>query len=135
MSKGGVLRGATRMNYSSISPKNSDIKSWHDGTFMKKIVSWKADHTNPYLRKLEQKEWIKGGKLDILKKLGVLKGDFKRFQRGDKFRFMRSRWFSKRNKGCNTNPVPEPATMLLLGAGLIAITGFGRKKLTNKAKK
>jgi hypothetical protein len=36
--------------------------------------------------------------------------------------------------GVKINPVPEPATMLLLGSGLIALAGIGRRKLMKKGK-
>jgi hypothetical protein len=32
----------------------------------------------------------------------------------------------------NTEPVPEPATLMLLGIGLVGIAGFGRKRLIKR---
>ena len=34
--------------------------------------------------------------------------------------------------GAGSQPVPEPATMLLLGSGLIGLVGYGRKKFFEK---
>jgi len=39
--------------------------------------------------------------------------------------------FSYEGTHCNTSPVPEPSTMLLLGSGLVGLVMFGKKKWKN----
>jgi hypothetical protein len=41
-------------------------------------------------------------------------------------------WSAKSIIGGTLTPVPEPATMLLLGSGLIGLAGYGRKKFLKK---
>jgi len=62
--------------------------------------------------------FLDGGVFDRIEFSGI--SDPKAFQIDD-FRFERS-----------VNPIPEPATILLLGSGLVGIAGFGRKKFFRK---
>ena len=40
--------------------------------------------------------------------------------------------FSQFSVTASATPIPEPATMLLLGSGLVGLVGYGRKKFFNK---
>jgi hypothetical protein len=97
---------------------------------------WGVGHTNPFgdpdggaliLKPL----W--GDPLETLRTTGILSGLFKAWWCGDDELWLKKTFLLA--KGCDTNPVPEPATLLLLGSGLIAFAGIGRRKILKKKKK
>ena len=92
---------------------------------------WELGHTNYDGRALEW-EWLWGDPLETLRSTGMLSGDFTAWWCGDKELSLKKAFLFA--KGCD-NPVPEPATMLLLGSGLIALAGFGRNKIKRKPKR
>jgi hypothetical protein len=63
----------------------------------------------------------------------MLDGYLKAWWCGDDELFLKKTFLIAR--GCDTNPVPEPATLLLLGSGLVAFAGIGRRKIFKKKKK
>jgi hypothetical protein len=94
-------------------------------------IQWETVHTNTFGRALEW-ESLWGDPLETLRTTGMLSGDFIARLCGNKELKLKKAFLYA--KGCD-NPVPEPATLLLLGSGLVAIAGFGRKKFRNKTKK
>lgn len=108
-----------------------DADNWFKGIydFDGGGYQWEIGHTNDYGRTREL-ERLWGDPLETLRTTGILSGDFAAWWCGDESLYLKKAYLFA--KGCDTNPVPEPATMLLLGSGLIAIAGFGRKKIFKK---
>ena len=94
-------------------------------------MQWESVCTNTFGHALEW-EGLRGNALETLRSTGKLSDYFTAWLCGDKELTLKKAFL--RAKGCD-NPVPKPATMLLLGSGLVVIAGLGRKKFRNKGKK
>jgi hypothetical protein len=95
---------------------------------IQKISAMESSHPNPLKQSIEL-NLPDGSKPEILKRL--LGGAFERWRHIDTFE---SGQLLAGHQSSKTNSVPEPATMLLLGSGLVVIAGLGRRKIKKKRK-
>ena len=91
-------------------------------------------------------DWLKPDGMTEYENLMIVlkggKGDYAGYLLDDETQPISGEWFTDKVLdaglshlsiyGQGTTPISEPATMLLLGAGLIGLAGFGRKRILKK---